>query len=41
MIKTTVVIINHKFTLTELLGGSIQLEASQGMVVDLKYTKMT
>jgi hypothetical protein len=41
MIKTTVVRINHKFTLTELPGGSVQLEASQGIVVDLKYTKMT
>lgn len=28
MIKTTVVRINHKFTLTELPGGSIQSEAS-------------
>jgi hypothetical protein len=43
MIKTTVVRINHKFTLTKLPGGSIQLEASQGIVVDLtlKFIKMT
>ena len=37
MIKTTLVRNNHKFTLNKLLVGSIYLEASQGIVVDLKY----
>jgi hypothetical protein len=43
MIKTKMVRNNHKFTLIELPGGSIQLEASQGIVVDLnlKCIKMT
>jgi hypothetical protein len=38
-----VVRINHKFTLIKLLNGSIYLEASQGIVVDLNlnFIKMT
>ena len=38
MIKTTLVRNNHKFTLNKLLVGSIYLEASQGIVVDLNTT---
>ena len=37
MIKTMLVRNNHKFTLNKLLVGSIYLEASQSIVVDLKY----
>ena len=38
MIKTTLVRNNHKFTLNKLLVGSIYLEASQNIVVDLNTT---
>ena len=38
MIKTTLVRNNHKFTLNKLLVGSIYLEASQSIVVDLNTT---
>ena len=38
MIKTTLVRNNHKFTLNKLLVGSIYLEASQGIAVDLNTT---
>ena len=36
MIKITLVRTNRKFTLNKLLVGSIYLEASQSIVVDLK-----
>ena len=38
MINTTLVRNNHKFTLNNLLVGSIYLEASQSIVVDLNTT---
>jgi hypothetical protein len=44
MIKTTVVRINHKFTLNELPGGSIQSDASymylgENIIFNLKEAK--
>ena len=38
MSKTTLVRNNHKFTLNKILVGSIYLEASQSIVVDLNTT---
>ena len=38
MIKTTLVRNNHKFTLNKLLVGSMYLEESQNIVVDLNTT---